>query len=72
MLEDGDVIISVKDNGMGMSESRLKQIIANLDDKNHVISGHKIRESYGLYNVNQRIKLKFGDQYGLSITLAYR
>lgn len=70
-LKDCDVIISVKDNGMGMSESRLKQIIAYLDDKNHVISGEKIRESYGLYNVNQRIKLKFGDQYGLSISSVY-
>ena len=66
MLEDGDVIISVKDNGMGMSESRLKQIIANLDDKNHVISGHKIRESYGLYNVNQRIKLKLGSIWAVN------
>lgn len=71
VLNDGDVKISVKDNGMGMSESRLKHIIANLDDKNHVISGHKIRESYGLYNVNQRIKLKFGDKYGLSISSVY-
>lgn len=71
VIVNDDVIISVKDNGMGMSETRLKRIIANLDDKNHEISGHRVRESYGLYNVNQRIKLKFGKQYGLSISSVY-
>ena len=24
------------------------------------------KESYGLYNVNERIRLRFGNQYGLS------
>lgn len=69
-LNNHDVIVSVKDNGIGMSESRLKHIITNLD-KEQVISGRQIRDSYGLYNVNQRIKLKFGKRYGLSISSVY-
>ncbi len=70
-LKDDAVIISIKDNGMGISESRLNHIITNLDNKNEVISGRQLRESYGLYNVNQRIKLKFGKRYGLSISSVY-
>ncbi len=71
VLIGDDVIISVKDNGMGMDEERLMKVISNLDDKNQEISGQRMRESYGLYNVNQRIKLKFGKQYGLSISSVF-
>jgi len=61
--EGDDVVISVKDSGIGMTPERLKTVIERMEEK-----GHAKHEVFGLYNVNERIKLKFGRQYGLSIT----
>ena len=36
-LNNHDVIVSVKDNGIGMSESRLKHIITNLDKEQNIL-----------------------------------
>ena len=59
----GDYIqITVKDDGMGIPDDRLKEIRENLGrDKpeDNII--------YGLYNINERIKLSFGDEYGIGI-----
>ena len=45
----------VKDNGAGMSEEIIKQIFVNKT------------VGYGLKNVDDRIKIFFGDEYGLTI-----
>lgn len=68
--EENDVVITVEDNGIGMSEERLNQIYARFEHpKNSAI--RPLKDSFGLYNVNERIKLKFGDSYGLTITSVY-
>ena len=64
MEKDGKtIVISVKDNGVGMSE----EIAASLLDKNsshqHLSDGNGI----GLQNIDERIKLSYGDEYGLTI-----
>lgn len=65
--EDGnDYIITVTDNGIGMEPDRLKEVRDGLTD-----SSPDSKKIYGLYNVNQRIKLDFGDEYGLSIDSIY-
>lgn len=56
---DGIVIIEVRDNGRGMSEEKITRVISGFDDKN--------KEGYGLSNVNERIRLNFGDHYGISM-----
>ncbi len=61
-----DFVISVTDNGIGMSPERLEEVIAGLD-KNHPSDS----AIYGLYNVNERIKLKFGDKYGITLHSVY-
>ena len=53
--------IEVIDNGVGINKERLKTIQENL--KNSYESEH-----YGLYNVNERLKLSFKDKYTISIT----
>ena len=62
-VNENDFAILISDNGIGMSEERLQQVIEGIESKTP--SDKKI---YGLYNVNERIKLKFGPQYGLKIT----
>jgi len=56
--ENDNLVISVQDNGAGIEEDQLKKL-------NNFCK--KKKESYGLYNVNERIKLKFGHMYGISI-----
>lgn len=64
--ENGDVVILVSDNGIGITDERLDEIKAMLDKTNENRRLHN--DSYGLFNVNERIKLKFGDRFGISIT----
>lgn len=64
-----DVIISVEDNGMGMSSEQLNKL--NNMFKKERKDRRKKKDSYGLYNVNERIKLKFGPMYGISIYSVY-
>ena len=58
--------IYVSDDGIGMSEERLEKIrnrISNMDPSKG--------EIFGLYNVNERIRLRAGDDYGISIDSKY-
>jgi two-component system sensor histidine kinase YesM len=61
--EKGDaMVIKVIDNGIGMDEKRLADVRNGLLGK-----GSKADAIYGLYNVNERIKLNFGEEYGISV-----
>lgn len=62
--KQGDVvIIHVKDNGLGMSAEKLESIRSEIYSKIEPDSSYKI----GLRNVNERIKIYFGQQYGIKI-----
>lgn len=52
--------ISICDNGAGMTEDKLKEIKARLEGKTK-------GESIGIINVHERIKLYFGDEYGIEV-----
>ncbi|WP_238652292.1 cache domain-containing sensor histidine kinase [Paenibacillus piscarius] len=56
-LEEGDVVFEVEDNGLGMKEELIGQILAP--------AGQGI--GYGIRNVDQRIKLQYGRPYGVAI-----
>lgn len=60
-LQDSMIILSVEDNGMGMTEEEAGLV---LTDSSRV---HKHSSGVGLANVNSRIQLLFGKEYGLSI-----
>ncbi len=61
-----DFIITVEDNGKGMSEERLSEVCAGIRDNKHIEN-----DIYGIYNVNERIRMSFGDRYGLSFESVY-
>jgi two-component system sensor histidine kinase YesM len=56
--EGGDVIITVMDNGQGMSREQL----------NSLWQQDKSQSGIGVRNVDQRLKLSFGPNYGLTLT----
>lgn len=64
--EENYFIICVEDDGIGIDEKRLAQIQEEI--KNGVRTGDGI---YGLYNVNERIRLNFGEEYGITIESVY-
>ncbi len=64
--EGSDIIFEVVDNGVGISPDILSEIDETLSNVNQK---QKHKDKYfGLRNINLRIKLKFGEDYGLSIT----
>lgn len=59
----GDVLqLQVSDNGLGIPEQKLALLQADLARGKSVS-----REGYGIFNVNERIRLHYGPQYGLTL-----
>lgn len=62
---DNDVVFVVCDNGVGMTSSALERLRKR-------VSQNTIQEmsedGFGLWNVQQRIRLSYGDNYGIIIT----
>jgi len=61
---EGRLQVSVRDNGMGMDEERLAQVRAALTEDEPTAG----QVGYGLYSVDQRIKLHYNQAEGLVIT----
>ena len=64
------VLLEVQDDGVGCTPYRLAKILETLDDDSQEISPDG--EGFGLANVNKRIKLYYGPEYGLTIESQYR
>lgn len=58
---DGWLILSVRDNGAGMTEERLQQVRQGLSAESGQGAG------YGLFNVNKRIQLYYNQPQGIEI-----
>lgn len=57
--KDSNIIIEVEDNGHGMSKEQIASIFESNQNPN--------KKHIGIKNINERIKLLFGEQYGISI-----
>jgi two-component system sensor histidine kinase YesM len=62
--ENDRVVFEVEDNGLGMTPEQLARIWTHEDD------GIK-RKGIGIHNVNERIRLYFGHDYGIRIRSEY-
>lgn len=60
--QNGDLVIEVRDDGVGMKRELMEKILSAEEE---VRSGN--RAIIGLYNVNKRIQLYYGKEYGLDI-----
>ncbi|QNU67034.1 sensor histidine kinase [Ruminiclostridium herbifermentans] len=59
---DGIIYFHVIDNGIGMDEQKLSALRKEIERP-----GSKQSSGFGLANVNKRIKLNYGNNYGLTI-----
>jgi two-component system sensor histidine kinase YesM len=61
-------ILQIINTGKGMSEEEIKRVESILNDRPDQKAGRKnSHESLGIHNVNERIKLIYGKEYGLTI-----
>lgn len=59
---DGLLIAEVFDNGIGMTTEQLEHVISHLD-----VPQNESEHGVGLYNINNRVHLFYGQDYGLTI-----
>ena len=62
---DDNLVINITDNGIGIKEEDLNNI------KNQLEVSNDNGKSIGMNNVNQRIKIYYGEKYGLDISSEY-
>jgi two-component system sensor histidine kinase YesM len=60
--EQNGIVLEVKDDGVGMHPKALESLRLNLNEI-YIIKGHSV----GLGNISQRIKLIYGEGYGVSV-----
>ena len=63
-LENGEILLWVNDDGIGIPEDRLDMITRGA-------IGNSSGSSYGIKNINERLKLFYGEKYGLSYKSEY-
>lgn len=56
---DGNLVLTISDNGIGMDEKTLKSLNDYINGKNEDFRGIALR------NINKRLKLNYGNEYGL-------
>jgi len=64
--DNGDLLFAISDNGIGMEEELARKLLTEARSEPSEHSGGG--SSYGLFNVNERIKLYAGEEYGLGIS----
>ncbi|WP_379144811.1 sensor histidine kinase [Paenibacillus sp. sgz500992] len=62
--EQGDIVLTVSDDGIGMSQDQANRLLI---DPSAGSQPGGLEGSFGLYNVNERIRYFSGNRYGLSI-----
>ena len=64
-----NISIIVEDDGLGIDNSRLQELQRDLEKVEYVESVENIKRTHiGISNVNLRIKLLYGDKYGLILS----
>ena len=61
------IFLLVSDDGVGMSQEETDRLNAMLHRPGTLVAGQKGKGGIALSNVNTRIKLLFGDEYGLTV-----
>jgi two-component system sensor histidine kinase YesM len=65
---ENEVLLEVEDNGIGFTAEKLEQLLAELNDDSGELN---FESGFGIGNVNKRIRLYYGKQYGLTVKSEY-
>lgn len=65
--ESGELLLWIKDNGMGMPREVLDRIRKSLDSPEASVLRQEGGSSIGISNVHHRIRLTYGEAYGVTI-----
>lgn len=68
---EDQIYIEIKDNGKGMTNEEVEDMNRLFKEDNHDYLLGTNRKSIGLANVNGRLKLFFGQEYGLEVESEY-
>lgn len=63
--ENGKLYVRISDTGSGMSKERIKEVFRRAESPYPDSFG-----GYAIYNVNERLRLKYGDDYTLGVSSA--
>lgn len=67
--KDNTLLFEIIDDGIGIAKDKLDKITYDLNDETAKV---EVKDSgFGIYNVQQRVKLYYGKQYGINIESEY-
>ena len=64
----GEILLTVSDDGIGMSEEELRQLSRAVEGYTRV---KEDSSGFGLVNVSERLRMRYGDRYGLRVSSVY-
>ncbi|CAK4834049.1 unnamed protein product [Aphanomyces euteiches] len=70
LQSEGAVLISIRDNGPGIEPVRLESLNRRFRDSDYAPPDDQTRESIGLGNINERLKLFYGEDYAIRLNSA--
>jgi two-component system sensor histidine kinase YesM len=68
MRNENEVLLEVEDDGIGFTPDKLVQLQAELADDSGDI---RLESGFGIGNVNKRIRLYYGKQFGVTVKSEY-
>ncbi|MCR5626826.1 MAG: histidine kinase [Lachnospiraceae bacterium] len=66
--KEPNIVISVEDDGIGMNEAELEALLRIVNGKERPKDNNK---GFGMANVAERLRLNYGENYGISIESEY-
>lgn len=66
-IEGKDVVLKVKDNGVGIPEEILEQLLTRNGNGREEADVRRAHTGLGVYAVHQRLQYMYGEPYGLSV-----
>jgi two-component system sensor histidine kinase YesM len=66
--DENEILLEVEDNGIGFTQEKMVQISRELNDDSGDI---RMESGFGIGNVNKRVRLYYGKQYGLTVRSEY-
>jgi two-component system sensor histidine kinase YesM len=64
-----EILLEIEDDGIGFTPEKLARVQAQIEDDSDEI---RFERGFGIDNVNKRIKIYYGKQYGISIKSEYQ